>query len=92
MTDKQIEEKKREFFEYEVQLYREYKEKAKLTGVYDLDELDRKKWQWIEDRIINPKPQTEKELFLSWFEETWDGWNLKKTPEEMWDWIETFKR
>lgn len=47
MTDKQMEEKKKEFRELEIQLYREMKENAKVTGVHDLDELDEKKWQWI---------------------------------------------
>ena len=79
MTDKELEEKKNEFMN-------EWK-----WSVYD-PEVPKIIWQWIENRIINPKPQTERELFLSWFEETWDGWQLEKTPEEMWDWIETFKR
>jgi len=51
MTDKQMEEKKKEFRELEVQLHREMKENAKVTGVHDLDELDEKKWQWIEKLI-----------------------------------------
>lgn len=51
MTDKQMEEKKKEFRELEVQLYREMKENAKVTGIHDLDELDEKKWQWIEKLV-----------------------------------------
>lgn len=51
MRDKQLEDKKKEFRELEVQLYREMKENAKVTGVHDLDELDEKKWQWIEKLV-----------------------------------------
>lgn len=62
MTDKQIEEKKKEFRELEVQLYREMKENAKVTGVHDLDELDEKKWQWIEKLVKEVEEKTEEDL------------------------------
>ena len=62
MTDKQMAEKKREFRELEVQLYREMKENAKVTGVHDLDELDEKKWQWIEKLVEEVEREKSEEI------------------------------
>lgn len=62
MTDKQMEEKKKEFRELEVQLYREMKENAKVTGVHDLDELDEKKWQWIEKLVEEVEREKSEEI------------------------------
>ena len=74
MTDKQMEEKKKEFRELEVKLYREMKENAKITGVHDLDELDEKKWQWIEKLVEEVEREAKSEGFR-------DGLWVK-TPQE----------
>lgn len=76
MTDKEIEKKREEFIEYEVQLYREMIANEKFLGVRDLDKLNKKKWQWIEELIKHYYTQGKIEGYKECLEE--NEWEMEE--------------